>query len=71
MSSDLVCFRPENEEPKPIEFKSEEEEKQIALGFAAYLPGKEASANGQGALEEAAQTTSGICSYKGKELCHF
>ena len=60
-------FRPENEEPKPMEFKSEEEEKQIALGFAAYLPGKEQRSTNNGQEEEGAvpAATSGICSYKG------
>ena len=49
--------RPENEEPKPLELKSVEEESEMGLGFKAFLPKSEAL--------ETSSAKEGICSYKG------
>ena len=59
--------RPEDEDPKPIEIKSAEEEETLGLGFRAFLP---QSSTREGTDDSAHSTstlsTDGICNYNGK-----
>ena len=60
--------RPEDEDPKPIEIKSSEEEEKISKGFKAFVPSDDE--NSSNTKNTTSSTQDGFSIHNG-ELIHF
>ena len=56
--------RPEDEDPKPLEIKSSEEEEKIGKGFKAFLPSNDESSSNTKNTTSTSQD--GLCTHNGK-----
>ena len=56
--------RPEDEDPKPVEIKSSEEEEKIGKGFKAFLPSNDEKSSDT--KNSTSSTQDGFCTHNGE-----